>query len=266
MSSAANSLSGTLQVGNAAYGSTLTVNSWADSANPIKLYGISSRPAYFTLGAGTASPLLFNSRQIQLLGGTGATACINNNNATAANTITINTDLLVSAAGAKTLTLGGANTGSNTFAGKIADGTGAVVSLTKAGAGKWILAGANTYTGNTTVSGGTLVLADGGGLTFKPTDTTSNKVTGGAAAVFDGAFTIDTSAVTATGSWTLVDVTTKSYGGSFQRDRLQRSRWLRLDESGRGQDVDLRHIDRRAWGERSGTDHGFFHSWLFRRH
>ena len=146
----------------------------------------------------------------------GGEPFINNNlNATAAKAITINTDLRVTGTGAKNLRLGGSNTGINTFAGKIADGAGAVVSLTKAESGKWILAGANTYTGNTTVSGGTLVLAAGGGLTFKPTDTTSNKVTGGAAAVFDGAFTIDTSAVSATGSWTLVDVTTKTYGATF---------------------------------------------------
>ena len=217
LSSAANSLSGTLQVGDATYGTSLTVNSWADSANPIRLYGNASRPAYFTLGAGTASPLLFNSRQIQLLGATGASVFINNNNATAANTITINTDLVVTSVGAKTLTLGGTNTGTNTFAGKIADGPGSVISLTKAGAGTWILSGANTYTGNTTVSGGTLVLAPSGGLSFKVTDTTANKVTGAGAATLNGSFTIDTTAVTlgAGSSWTLVDVVTKSYGPNF---------------------------------------------------
>ncbi|MCX6879409.1 MAG: autotransporter-associated beta strand repeat-containing protein, partial [Verrucomicrobia bacterium] len=174
-----------------------------------------SRTANFNLGGGTAAPLLFDSRQIELLGSTGASAFISNNNATPTNTITINTDLLVTSTGPKTLTLGGGNTGTNTFGGVIADAAGSVISLTKAGAGTWILSGANTYTGTTTVSGGTLVLAPSGGLTFKPTDTTSNKVTGGAAAVFDGSFNIDTSAVTATGSWTLVDVTTKTYGATF---------------------------------------------------
>ncbi len=216
LSSAANSLSGTLQVGDAALGASLTVNSWADSVNPIKMYGNSARPASFSLGGGTAAPLLFASRQIELLGGTGASAYINNHNATPANTITINTDLIVTSTGAKTLTLGGSNTGANTFGGVIADGVGSVISLTKTGAGTWILSGANTYTGTTTVSGGTLVLATSGGLSFKVTNTTANKVTGAGTATLNGTFTVDTSAVTApNGSWALVDTTTKSFGGSF---------------------------------------------------
>jgi len=131
-------------------GAVLWVNSLADSANPIRIY-----KGTFALGTGTASPLLFNSRRIELAGTTvGAT--INNANANAANTITINTDLLITGVGAKTLTLGGANTGLNTFAGKIVDGTGSVISLTKADAGKWTLSGANTYSGGTTLSAGTL--------------------------------------------------------------------------------------------------------------
>jgi len=162
LSNASNMFTGTLQVGDATYGSTLTVNSLADSVNPIKLYGNSSRPAYFNLGAGTASSLLFDSRQIQLLGGAGASAFIRNNNGTTANTITINTDLSVGASVNRTLTLGGSNTGTNTFAGKIGDGPGAVINLTKADAGTWILSGANTYTGATTVSGGTLQIGNGG--------------------------------------------------------------------------------------------------------
>jgi len=162
LSNASNMFTGTLQVGDATYGSTLTVNSLADSVSPIKLYGNSSRPAYFNLGAGTASSLLFDSRQIQLLGGAGASAFIRNNNGTTANTITINTDLSVGASVNRTLTLGGSNTGANTFGGKIGDGPGAVVSLTKADGGTWILSGANTYTGATTISGGTLQIGNGG--------------------------------------------------------------------------------------------------------
>ncbi|MCX6880090.1 MAG: autotransporter-associated beta strand repeat-containing protein, partial [Verrucomicrobia bacterium] len=84
----ANTFTGTLQVGNADYGTTLTVNSLADSVNPIKMYGNSSRTANFNLGGGTAAPLLFDSRQIELLGSTGASAFISNNNATPTNTIT----------------------------------------------------------------------------------------------------------------------------------------------------------------------------------
>ena len=58
----------------------------------------------------------------------------------------------------RTLTLGGSNTGDNSLAATIGNnGTGAV-SLTKNGGGKWILAGANAYTGTTTVNAGTLLV------------------------------------------------------------------------------------------------------------
>lgn len=60
---------------------------------------------------------------------------------------------------AKTLTLTGANTDANTLAAIIGDNTGAT-SLTKSGAGTWVLSAANTYTGTTTISGGTLRLAN----------------------------------------------------------------------------------------------------------
>jgi fibronectin-binding autotransporter adhesin len=64
----------------------------------------------------------------------------------------------LSTATGKTLTLGGTNTGTNTF-GKILDSTAA---LTKSGAGRWILTGTNTYTGDTTLKGGVLDVDLGG--------------------------------------------------------------------------------------------------------
>jgi autotransporter-associated beta strand protein len=144
-SSPANSLSGTVEISNGA----LVVNSWVDNANSIKLSGGS-----FSLGTGSVSPLLFNSRQIQLSGGSTA---IKNSNATATNTITINTDLAVTAAGAKTLTLGGDNSGTNLLAGAITNGASAVISLAKADWGTWYLSGSNTFSGGTTISLGKLV-------------------------------------------------------------------------------------------------------------
>lgn len=72
----------------------------------------------------------------------------------------------------KTLTLQGSNTGNNTIAGKIGDSistttfTGTTVtSVAKAGTGNWILSGANSYTGSTSITGGVLSVgsvADGG--------------------------------------------------------------------------------------------------------
>ncbi len=59
--------------------------------------------------------------------------------------------------GTQTLVLGGAGNGSVT--GVISDGTsGGNVTVTKSGSGTWTLSGANTYSGSTTVSAGTLRL------------------------------------------------------------------------------------------------------------
>lgn len=63
--------------------------------------------------------------------------------------------------GVRTLTLTGANTGNNSLAAAIGDNGGAT-SLTKSGASKWILTGANTYSGTTTISGGVLQVGNGG--------------------------------------------------------------------------------------------------------
>jgi autotransporter-associated beta strand protein len=58
--------------------------------------------------------------------------------------------------GDRTLTLTGSNTGDNTFAMAITEA--GTTSLVKSGSGKWILTGANLYTGSTTVSNGVLAL------------------------------------------------------------------------------------------------------------
>ena len=90
--------------------------------------------------------------------------------------------------------------------------------LTKTGPGTLTLSGANTYTGSTTVSNGSLVLAATGKLTLRPTaNNTSNKLTGPATATIDGNLHLDlTSTALAHGNaWTLVDAATKSFGTTF---------------------------------------------------
>ncbi|MCC6126807.1 MAG: autotransporter-associated beta strand repeat-containing protein [Pirellulales bacterium] len=67
--------------------------------------------------------------------------------------------------GARNLNLGGISTANNTISGVIQQAAGASAwNLVKRDAGKWILAGANTYTGTTTISGGTLVLDSTGSI------------------------------------------------------------------------------------------------------
>ncbi|MEY3896669.1 MAG: hypothetical protein RLZZ214_2189, partial [Verrucomicrobiota bacterium] len=103
-----------------------------------------------------------NNSGTPAVGDTGG-ATINSNGSgplvfTAANFNT--TGLTGSVATARTLTLGGANTGANEIQGVIANGlTGTLVTnLAKSGNGTWMLSGANTYTGTTTVNAGTLKL------------------------------------------------------------------------------------------------------------
>lgn len=62
---------------------------------------------------------------------------------------------------ARTFRLSGTNTGANEIV-SMTDGPSSVVTLDKAGAGRWTLTGNSTYTGGTTVSAGTLQLGNGG--------------------------------------------------------------------------------------------------------
>lgn len=80
--------------------------------------------------------------------------------------------------------------------------------LTKHGEGTLTLSGVNTYSGDTTINAGSLVLADNAQLRFVVTDApASNMVTGSGSAVFRGDFNIDTTAVSGSNGhiWTLVD-------------------------------------------------------------
>jgi autotransporter-associated beta strand protein len=71
------------------------------------------------------------------------------------------TNALTGTSPTRTLTLGGSNANANTISGiiqnnQISGALTALVNVAKTGAGNWTLAGANIYTGNTTVTGGTL--------------------------------------------------------------------------------------------------------------
>jgi autotransporter-associated beta strand protein len=102
-------------------------------------------------------------------GGSGGSTIINNNTNPAHTLRFANAAFNVAASGTSTfnraLTLRGSNAGDNTIQGAIIDNigtSGGKVSLTKSESGTWVLAGANTYTGSTTIEGGTLRIGNGG--------------------------------------------------------------------------------------------------------
>lgn len=85
---------------------------------------------------------------------TGATAAVT---LEASGTAPVNYQSASFASGARTLTLTGTNTSFNTFAAALPSNASAI---SKSGAGKWILTGANANTGNATITDGTLMVSN----------------------------------------------------------------------------------------------------------
>lgn len=131
---------------------------------------------------------------------------------------------ITTASGTPTLTVGD-NNATTTFNGIIQNGAG-TMSFAKIGTGTQTLGGQNTYTGNTTVSGGELNLADNAKLTFKigitgtaGTAGVNNWITGTGSLQLNGDFSFDvsTAALVENNSWNIVDMAnlSETYGGTF---------------------------------------------------
>ncbi len=119
----------------------------------------------------------------------------------------------------------------------ISDG-GSGYGIHKTGAGKLTLSAVNSYSGDTRVSAGTLILAASSSLTFVVTDASSNGLRGVGAVTLNGEFRIDTSGVSVGagfGSWRLVDVAAlnESFGADFRVSvgdwRESANVWTRAD-------------------------------------
>lgn len=122
------------------------------------------------------------------------------NNGTGALTFTATNfnDAIPGITVARTLTLGGTNTDLNTISGIIQNTNGAtgVLNVTKADAGTWVLAGANTYSGTTAVSAGALHLNNASAIGTGPMTLSANSTLDNSSG---GPITLSTANVTTIG-------------------------------------------------------------------
>jgi len=108
----------------------------------------------FLGGATTYNPV----SRTWVVGTSGATFDLANSGS---NYVAYSGTMNFSGSGARTITLSGSgnSTGTSSVNMVISDGTGGATSVVKNGSTSWLLAGANTYTGSTTVNAGILFLS-----------------------------------------------------------------------------------------------------------
>jgi len=135
----------------------------------------------------------------------------------------------ISGAGSRTFTLTGNNTGANTFGLILGDSSAGATSLVKSGAGTWSITNANTYTGTTTISGGTLRIPKSAYLyNNNPANWTAANITVGNGATL--ALNVDSAG---TNGFTAGNLTTllTNLDGALTTGGLQAGSTLALDTS-----------------------------------
>ena len=194
---------------------------FADAAGNFTIGNPSGNPFYMSSG-GTIQILasLSSSDAVETIAaplvieGAGGTFTLANHSAsgTGAGTGTLNITggITGGAAGATVLTLAGSNTNANTVSGLIANGTATSVAMSKSGAGTWVLSGANTFTGATTITGGVLNIQNGASLGSTAAGTS---VAGGAALQLQGGITVGAEALTLNGTGISTDGALRSISG-----------------------------------------------------
>jgi len=169
-----NTYTGPTSIGAGAVGgiTTLSVTSINSVTTPAQQssssLGVPSSVANGTIAIGATSygcALIYtgsgetSDRVINLSGTTGA-ATIEMNGT---GPLILTSPVTVTTAGARTLTLEGTSTAANSI-GAIPNSSSGATTLTKAQAGTWVLSGVNTFSGNTTISAGTLTIGGAGKL------------------------------------------------------------------------------------------------------
>jgi fibronectin-binding autotransporter adhesin len=132
---------GAVQIGNSAGGGTLRYIGAANAST-------NKQMALGSNGAGGTAVL---------------TSSVENNGAGTLTFTNSQFNTVATATWARVLVLGGTNTGANTIQGEIRNNN-QPVSLSKNDFGRWVLSGANTYTGSTSVTAGTLQIGPTGSI------------------------------------------------------------------------------------------------------
>jgi fibronectin-binding autotransporter adhesin len=163
-------------------GGTLQVASLSNGGLPSSMGASSNAASNLILdaaalrysGANTSTDRLFT------VGSGGATLTFEGSSGSGSINFTNAGALVMSGSGNRTLTLNSGNTGSSTMTPIIPNPGSGVTSLLKVGTGRWVLGGANTYTGDTTINDGTLAIN-----ASERISNSSNLIVDGLSAVFD---------------------------------------------------------------------------------